>query len=74
MLPKDIRRKLKIRKGEEFLVMELDNETIILRRFDVKSMLQDIVMKAEKINLKKLEKEIGDDGNRVAREKYKISD
>ncbi|WP_232054812.1 AbrB/MazE/SpoVT family DNA-binding domain-containing protein [Thermococcus sp. 2319x1] len=74
LLPKEIRKKLRIKKGEEFLVMELDNETIILKRFDVKSMLQELVKKAEKVNLKKLEKEIEDEGNRIAREKYKISD
>lgn len=74
LLPKEIRKKLKIKKGEEFLVTELDNETIILKRFDVKSMLQELVKKAEKVNLKKLEKEIEDEGNRIAREKYKISD
>nr|WP_289846492.1 AbrB/MazE/SpoVT family DNA-binding domain-containing protein [Thermococcus alcaliphilus] len=74
LLPKEIRKKLRIKKGEEFLITELDNETIILKRFDVKSMLQELVKKAEKVNLKKLEKEIEGEGNRIARKKYKISD
>jgi len=74
LLPKEIRKKLRIKKGEEFLITELDNETIILKRFDVKSMLQELVKKAEKVDLEKLEKEVEDEGNRIARKKYKISD
>ncbi|WP_256957764.1 AbrB/MazE/SpoVT family DNA-binding domain-containing protein [Thermococcus litoralis] len=74
LLPKEIRKKLRIKKGEEFLITELDNETIILKRFDVKSMLQELVKKAEKVDLEKLEKEVEGEGNRIARKKYKISD
>ncbi|WP_238565086.1 AbrB/MazE/SpoVT family DNA-binding domain-containing protein [Thermococcus litoralis] len=74
LLPKEIRKKLRIKKGEEFLITELDYETIILKRFDVKSMLQELVKKAEKVDLEKLEKEVEDEGNRIARKKYKISD
>ncbi|WP_370520471.1 AbrB/MazE/SpoVT family DNA-binding domain-containing protein [Thermococcus sp. LS2] len=74
LLPKDIRRKLKIKKGEEFLVTEIDNETIILKRFNVKQMLQELIAKAKKVDIDKLEKETEEEGNRVAKEKYKISD
>ena len=74
LLPKDIRRKLKIKKGEEFLVTEIDNETIILKRFNVKKMLKELIERAKDVDIDNLEREITEEGNRVAKEKYKIFD
>jgi len=74
LLPKDIRNKLKIKKGDEFLITEIDNETIILKRFDVKKMLKELVEKAKDIDIDNLEREASEEGNRIAKEKYKISD
>ena len=73
LLPKDIRNKLKIKKGDEFLITEIDNETIILKRFDVKKMLKELVEKARDIDIDNLEREVSEEGNRIAKEKYKIS-
>ena len=73
LLPKDIRNKLKIKKGDEFLITEIDNETIILKRFDVKKMLKELVEKAKDIDIDNLEREVSEEGDRVAKEKYKIS-
>jgi len=74
LLPKEIRRKLRIRKGEEFLITEIDSETIILKRFNAKQMIQELIEKARGIDTGKLEKEIEEEGNKVAKKKYKISD
>ncbi|RLF81239.1 AbrB family transcriptional regulator [Thermococci archaeon] len=74
LLPKEIRRKIRIRKGEEFLITEIDSETIILKRFNAKQMIQELIEKARGIDTGKLEKEIEEEGNKVAKKKYKISD
>ena len=70
VIPKGIREKLKIKPGEEFLVTELDGDTLIVKRFNVKKMLEDLIEKAKEADPKKLQKETTEEGNRVAREKY----
>lgn len=71
LLPKEIREKLNIKPGEEFLVTDIDKDAVILKRVDVKKMLEDLIKKAKSVDLEKLEKEIEREGNRVAK---KISD
>ncbi len=71
LLPKEIREKLNIKPGEEFLVTDIDKDAVILKRVDVRKMLEDLIKKAKSVDLGKLEKEIEREGNRVAK---KISD
>ncbi|WP_461865713.1 AbrB/MazE/SpoVT family DNA-binding domain-containing protein [Thermococcus sp.] len=70
VIPKDVRKKLNIKPGEEFLVTEIDGDTIVLRRFNVKKMLEKLVRNSGGINLEKLEAETEEEGNRVAKELY----
>ncbi len=70
VIPKEIRRRLKIKPGEEFVVTELDGDTLIVKRFNVKKMLEGLIEKAKEADLEKLQKETAEEGNRVAREKY----
>ena len=69
VIPKDVRRRLNIKPGEEFLISEIDGDTIVLRRFNVKKMLEKLVKNSGKINLEKLEAETQEEGNRVAKKK-----
>ncbi len=70
VIPKEIRRRLKIKPGEEFVVTELDGDTLIVKRFNVKKMLEGLIEKAKEADLEKLQKETAEEGNRVARKKY----
>ena len=74
LLPKEIRDRMNIKPGEEFLVADIDRDAVILKRIDVKKMLEDIIEKAKGVDLEKLEKEIEEEGNRIARKKYKVLD
>ncbi|AKG91332.1 looped-hinge helix DNA binding domain, AbrB family [Geoglobus ahangari] len=74
LLPKEIRDKMNIKPGEEFLVADVDENAVILKRIDVRKMLEDLIEKAKSIDLEKLEREIEEEGNRIARRRYKISD
>ena len=68
LLPKEIRNKMNIKPGEEFLIADIDENAVILKRVDVKKMLEDLIEKAKAVDLEKLEKEIEKEGNRIARE------
>ncbi|AIY89104.1 AbrB/MazE/SpoVT family DNA-binding domain-containing protein [Geoglobus acetivorans] len=74
LLPKEIRDRMNIKPGEEFLVADLDENAVVLRRIDVRKMLENLIEKAKSIDLEKLEREIEEEGNRIARRKHKISD
>jgi len=66
---------MNIKPGEEFLVADIDENAVILRRIDVRKMLEDLIERAKSADLEKLEREIEEEGgNRIARRKYKISD
>lgn len=67
LLPSEIRKRLKIKPGEEFLVAEVDERTVILRKIDIRKMLEDVIEKARNLDLEKLEEEIEEEGNRIAR-------
>ena len=69
VIPKDVRRRLNIKPGEEFLVTEIDGDTIVLRRFNVKKMLEKLVRNSREVNLEELEAETEEEGNRVAKKK-----
>ncbi|ACS33065.1 AbrB/MazE/SpoVT family DNA-binding domain-containing protein [Thermococcus gammatolerans] len=72
VIPKDVRRRLNIKPGEEFLVTEIDGDTIVLRRFNVKKMLEKLVRNSREVNLEELEAETEEEGNRVAKELYRL--
>ncbi len=74
LLPKEIRDRMKIKPGDEFLVADVDENAVILKRIDVRKMLEDLIEKAKSIDLEKPEREIEEEGNRIARRKHKISD
>jgi len=72
VIPKDVRRRLNIKPGEEFLVTEIDGDTIVLRRFNVKKMLEKLVRNSREVNLEELGAETEEEGNRVAKELYRL--
>jgi len=74
LLPKEIRDRMNIKPGEEFLVTDIDRDAVVLKRIDVKKMLEGLIEKAKSVDLEKLEKEIEEEGNRIARKKYKVLD
>ncbi len=74
VLPSDLRRRLGINIGDEFLVDELGPDSLVLKKIDLRSLMEDIIEKAKGIDMDKLEAEIEEEANRLARRKYKILD
>jgi len=72
VLPNEIRRKLSITTGDEFVVGELGPDAIVLKRVNVRALLNDIIAKAKSVDLDKLEAEIEEEANHLARQKYKV--
>ena len=74
ILPNEIRRKMGIKSGDEFAVDEFGPDTILLKKVDVRAMIKDAIKRARNVDLEKLEAEMEEEGNRVARKMHKILD
>lgn len=72
VLPNELRRKLGINPGDEFAVEVLGPDSIVLKKVDLRSLLEEIIEKAKNVDLDKLEAEIEEEANKLARQKYKV--
>jgi AbrB family looped-hinge helix DNA binding protein len=73
-LPKGLRNKMKLKEGDEFVADELGEDTIVLKRINLRALLEDAIVKAKSIDLDKLERDIEEESNQLARKKFKLSD
>ncbi len=71
VIPSKLRKKLKLRKGDAFLVVELKDDLIVLKRVKVEKMLRDIAEEVAKAGLKigEIEGVIEEEANLLAKEK-----
>jgi AbrB family transcriptional regulator (stage V sporulation protein T) len=74
VLPSEIRRRMSIAAGDEFVIDEVSPNVILLRKVDVKAMIQDAIERARSVDIDKLQKDMEEEGNRVARKMYKVLD
>ena len=72
LLPSDLRQRIGLKQGDELLIDEMGVGTVILKKVDVRAMLKDAIMKAKSIDNEKLEREIEEESNKFARDKFKI--
>jgi AbrB family looped-hinge helix DNA binding protein len=72
-LPSRLRQKMKLKEGDEFIAEDLGEDTIVLKKINLRALLEDAIVKAKSVDLDKLEKEIEEESNQLARQKYKIS-
>ena len=72
-LPSRLRQKMKLKEGDEFVAEDLGEDTIVLKKINLRTLLEDAIEKAKSVDLDKLEKEIEEESNQLARQKFKIS-
>jgi AbrB family looped-hinge helix DNA binding protein len=70
LLPKEIREELNLKPSEEMFVMSAGKEIILLKKVDVKKIMEDIIRKVNGVNLGGLERKIEEEGNKIAKKKY----
>ena len=71
-LPADLIARLKMNPGDEFVIGEATEGSILLKKKDLRAILEGIIKEARNVDLVELEKGVEEEGNRIAREKYKI--
>ena len=67
MLPADLIAKLKLSPSDELVVGEATNDSILLKKKDLRTVLEGVIKKAKKVDLDKLEGDVEEEGNRIAR-------
>jgi AbrB family looped-hinge helix DNA binding protein len=72
-LPNRLRQKIKLKEGDEFVAEDLGEDTIVLKKINLRALLEDAIVKAKSVDLDKLEKEIEEESNLLARQKFKVS-
>ena len=72
-LPSNLRHRMKLEEGDEFLAEELGEDTIILKKINLRVLLEDAIEKAKSIDLDQLEREIKEESNQLARQRFKVS-
>ena len=70
VIPADLIARLKMSPGDEFVIGEATSDSILLKKKDLRTILEGVIKEAEKVDLDKLEKDVEEEGNRIAREKY----
>ena len=73
VIPRKIREELNIREGDPFLALRLGNDTIVLKRINLKALAENIAREiaGSSINLEAIVEEIELKSNKIAREKIK---
>jgi len=64
---------MKLKEGDEFVAEDLGEDTIVLKKINLRLLLEDAIEKAKSIDLEKLEHEIEEESNQLARQKFKVS-
>lgn len=72
LLPIDLRRKLNLKEGDEWAIDSLGKDTILLKKINIRAMLEEAIIKAKSIDHDKLEQDIEEESNQLARAKFKI--
>ena len=74
VLPSELRTRMDISPGDEFIVDELGPDALVLKKVDLLAMIDEIIEKAKGVDLDRLEEEIEEEANRLARKKYPVLD
>ncbi|RLF19704.1 MAG: AbrB family transcriptional regulator [Thermoprotei archaeon] len=73
VIPSKLRKRLKLKRGDAFIIAELKDDLIVLKRVDVEKMLRDIAEEVAKagLEIREIERGIEEEANRLAKEKIR---
>jgi len=73
VIPKEVRKRLGLRKGEQLLLVAVSDDTIVLRKLDVRKLLATIAREVSEkgVPLEKIDLEVENEADRLIAEKIK---
>jgi AbrB family looped-hinge helix DNA binding protein len=72
LLPSDLRQKANLKEGDEFAIDSLGEGTFIVKKIDLRSLLEEAIEKAKGIDHDKVEREIEEESNRRASKRFEV--
>ncbi len=71
VIPRGVRERLGLSKGSRLLLVELGGDTIVLRKLDVKKVLETIAREVRRngIDLEEIEREVEEEADEIAADK-----
>jgi len=72
LLPGEIRKAEGLKEGDEFAVDSLGDGLFILKKIDLRSMLKEAIERAKSIDHEKVEREIEEESNQLARKRFEV--
>jgi len=73
LLPGSLRKAEKLKEGDEFAVDSLGDGAFILKKIDLRSLLEEAIEKAKSIDHEKVEREVEEKSNRLAEKRFEVS-
>ena len=72
LLPSEIRKAEKQKEGDEFAVDSMGDGVIIIKKIDLRSLLEEAIEKAKGIDHEKVEREIEEESNQLAKKRFEF--
>jgi len=72
LLPSEIRKAEKLKEGDEFAVDSLGGGVFIIKKIDLRSLLKEAIEKAKGIDHEKVEREIEEESNQLAKKRFEV--
>jgi AbrB family looped-hinge helix DNA binding protein len=72
LLPSDLRHKANLKEGDEFAIDTLGEGTFIVKKIDLRSLLEEAIEKAKGIDHDRIEREIEEESNQLAKKRFAV--
>lgn len=72
LLPSEIRKAEKLKEGDEFAVDSLGEGVFIIKKIDLRSLLEEAIEKAKGIDHGKVKREIEEESRQLAKKRFEV--
>jgi len=71
-LPSNLRQKANLKEGDEFAIDSLGESTFIVKKIDLRSLLEEAIEKAKGIDHDRVLREIEEESNQLAKKRFEV--
>jgi AbrB family looped-hinge helix DNA binding protein len=72
LLPSNLRQKANLKEGDEFAIDSLGESTFIVKKIDLRSLLEEAIKKAKGIDHDMVLREIEEESNQLAKKRFEV--
>jgi bifunctional DNA-binding transcriptional regulator/antitoxin component of YhaV-PrlF toxin-antitoxin module len=72
LLPSDMRKRELLAEGDEFAIDSLGEGTFILKKINLRALLEEAIQKTKGVDHNKIEREIEEESNQLAKKRFEV--